>query len=187
MDEAGEFPGEVAFCLGKRSGTFGFDDVHDGFGLCEVEAAVQEGAFREFASGCRDGAVFKDERECLTEGFHGSVDLDFDDVFSCVGVRRFHEYGKAFVDDGFVSSDDVAEAHEVWRGFGEFPAPGLKYFIGDAAGVDAADADDADAAFARACRNRCDGCFFVHVKLLSLRGFSVQCVCNIEKLYIILL
>lgn len=102
-------------------------------------------------------------------------------------MRRFHEYGKAFVDDGFVSSDDVAEAHEVWRGFGEFPAPGLKYFIGDAAGVDAADADDADAAFARACRNRCDGCFFVHVKLLSLRGFSVQCVCNIEKLYIILL
>ena len=64
--------------------TVGGDHVHDGFRFGEVQLAVQEGAFREFAGAGGFGACGKDEAEDFLHEVHAAVALQFHDVFAGV-------------------------------------------------------------------------------------------------------
>ena len=88
----------------------GFDEVVDGFGLGEVEAAGKEGSLGEFAGfgeACAGGDALAEE---VVEEDGGAVGGDFDDVFGGVGVGFFEEGDYGFV-EGFAGCvDDFGEA-----------------------------------------------------------------------------
>ena len=65
----------------------GFDEVADGFGLREVDAAVEKSAQGEFAGFSEAGAGADSAVETMPEDDGGAVAGDFDDVLGGVGLR----------------------------------------------------------------------------------------------------
>ena len=85
---AGERAAEL---LGGDAGLMeggGFDEVVDGFGLGEVDAAGEEGALGEFAGFGEAGAGGDALADEVVEQDGGAVGGDLYDVFGGVGVGR---------------------------------------------------------------------------------------------------
>ena len=76
------------------------DQVADGLGLGEVEAAVKEGAHGEFAGLRQARAAFERQLDDVPQDHRGSVGGDFDDVVGGVGVRLLEVSDDDFVDAG---------------------------------------------------------------------------------------
>ena len=141
-DEAGEGACEM---LGGDAGLVegrGLNEVVDGFGLGEVEAAGEEGALGEFAGFGESGAGGNALAEEMVEQDGGAVGGDFDYVFGGVGVGGL-EPG----DDGLVESLACAikDFPEAGLGGGEGVAE-LEERFGEGAGVGTGEPDDTDAA-----------------------------------------
>jgi hypothetical protein len=120
----------------------GFDEVVDGFGLGEVEAAWEEGSLGEFAGLGEAGAGGDALAEEVIEEDGGAVGGDFYDVFRGGGVG-----GLEVGDDGFVEcfSCVVNDFGEAGLGVGEGMAE-LQEGFGDGSRGWAGEANDADAA-----------------------------------------
>ena len=166
----------MAFRLRKGRPSFGGNDVHHRFCLGEIDAAVQKGAFCKFSPCRRNGSAFEGKFQCFPQGFRRAVNLYFHDVFTGIGMRRFHKDGESFV-DGAVFFHDVAEIHAVRFGvfeiFDFFRAEKGISYVGR---TNAADSYNSYAPFAGACRNGCDRCFFVHTVLPFYGQFSFYCI-----------
>jgi hypothetical protein len=152
---AAELPGGEA---GLVEGA-GFDEVVDGLGLGEVEAAGEEGALGEFAGfgeACAAGEALAEE---VVEEDGGAVGGYFYDVFRGVGVGGWEPGYDGFVQDlrGIFPCgvNNFCEAGE--RG-GEGVAEAEEGF-GDGAGGGAGEPDDADAAAAGRGGDGDDGVF----------------------------
>src|SRR5258706_1143114 len=90
----------AASLLGDAAGLVGgcsVDGVANCFGLCEIEAAGEEGSLGEFAGFGKAGAGGEALAEEVVKEDGGAVGGDFDEVFGGVGVG-FLEVGN----DGFV-------------------------------------------------------------------------------------
>ena len=133
--DGGDLAGEgAAELLGGDAGLVeggGGDEVVDGFGLGEVEAAGEEGALGEFAGFGEAGASGDALAEEVVEEDGGAVGGDLDEVFAGVGVG-----GGEVGDDGFVECfclwvEDFGEAGvgggegvaELEEGFGDGCGP----------------------------------------------------------------
>jgi len=143
----------------------GFDEVVDGFGLGEVEAAREEGSLGEFAGfgeACAGGDALAEE---VVEEDGGAVGGDFYDVFGGVGVGRGEEG-----DDGFIEyfASGIKYFGEAGLGGGQWVAE-LQERFGDGAGVGAGEAEDAYAASAGRGGDGYDGFFGVHAFCLGYR------------------
>ena len=159
----------MAFCLRERRRPLRLDDIHHGFRLRQVEAAIQEGPLREFTAVRGDGPLFQNERERLAERLHRAVDLDLHDILARVGMRRSHVDGEPFVHLP-IPFHDTAEIHAVRLRFMKtLDLLRMKYAVCDIRRLHAGNADDADPALARAGRDRRDGGLFVH-RLVLLRN-----------------
>lgn len=159
----------MAFCLRERRRPLRLDDIHHGFRLRQVEAAIQEGPLREFTAVRGDGPLFQNERERLAERLHRAVDLDLHDILARVGMRRSHVDGEPLVHLP-IPFHDTAEIHAVRLRFMKaLDLLRMKYAVCDIRRLHAGNADDADPALARAGRDRRDGGLFVH-RLVLLRN-----------------
>jgi hypothetical protein len=139
----------------------GFDEVVDGFGLGEVEAAGEEGALGEFAGFGEAGATGNALTEKVIEQDGGAVGGDFYDVFGGVGVGFFEEG-----DDGFVQdcSRDFSCVVKDFCEAGLCGGEGMAEFqerFGDGAGGGAGETNDTDAAAAGWGGDGDDGVFKV--------------------------
>ena len=122
----------------------GFDEVVDGFGLGEVEAAGEEGAVGEFSGFGEAGSGGEATSEEVVEEDGGAVGGDLDDVLGGVGVGRLEPGDHGFVEDFACVVKDLGEAGlSGGEGVAEFEEG-----FGDGAGVGAGEAHDADASAA---------------------------------------
>ncbi len=90
---------EAALRGARRGGGTAGDEIGDGLGLGEVELAVEEGAFGEFA-GARMARAELDG-PCQQQSQHdgAAVRLQFEHVFAGVGTRGGKEQQQAAVDE----------------------------------------------------------------------------------------
>src|ERR1019366_7141848 len=72
----------------------------DGFGLGQVEAAVEEGAHGKFSGLGQAGALGQGEFDYVAQDYGGAVGGDFDDVVGGVGVGLGEVGDYDFVDAG---------------------------------------------------------------------------------------
>ena len=76
----------------------GVDEVADGFGLREIDAAVEVGAQGEFAGFGEAGAGFQGALDGVAQDHGRAVAGDFDDVLGGIGTGSFEERGDHLVD-----------------------------------------------------------------------------------------
>jgi hypothetical protein len=94
-ERAGELAGGEAGLLERGGG----DEVGDGLGLGEVDAAGEEGALGELAGFGEAGAAGTALADDVFEQDGRAVGGDLDQVFGGVGVGRGEEGGDDFVED----------------------------------------------------------------------------------------
>ena len=107
--------GEVAFCLYQGGLSSGGDDIHDRFGLCQVDTSVQKSAFGEFALVGGNGAMAESQGKYGAQGFYRAVHLEFHHIFSCIGMRSFHVHSQSSVYDTVIIHD-LAVIHHIGDG-----------------------------------------------------------------------
>jgi hypothetical protein len=78
----------------------GFDQVADGFGLGQIDAAVEKGAQGEFAGLGQARAGFEGALHGVAQHHRRAVAGDFDHVFGGVGARGLEEGDQHLVDGG---------------------------------------------------------------------------------------
>ena len=82
-----------------RSSVSGGDEVGHGFGLAEVELAVEVGALGELTWAGHAAAVLDEEFQDLIDDIGGAVTGDFHGVFAGVAVRGTEDGDEGFIDD----------------------------------------------------------------------------------------
>ena len=77
-DDFRQPPFELTDGTGQALAALGLDDIHDGFGLGQIDAAIDEGTLRKFLRGIgHAGAVGQDQAEDFFQGLAAAVALDF--------------------------------------------------------------------------------------------------------------
>ena len=147
-DDFRQPPFELIDGTGQALAALGLDDIHDGFGLGQIDSAIDEGPLRKFSGIGHAGAVGQDQAENFFQGLTAAVALDFQYVFRRIGVRPFHDEHEHFINRTAVIGDDEAMLDRTVPALGQglsrrAAENGIAYVIGMAA----ADTDDADAAF----------------------------------------
>ena len=98
--------GECAFELLRSDfgliQSLGLDEVANGFGLSEVDAAVEEGAHGELAGFGKARAPRKGEFDDMSQHDRRAVGRDLHDVIGGVGVRLLKETHDDFIDAGIL-------------------------------------------------------------------------------------
>ena len=100
LDPSGEFSLQAVDGGGKSFGCLCRDQVEDGFGLGEIEAAVQEGPLREFPSLGRARPCTDDFGKDGPEDQRAAVAADLERVFAGVGVGSLQKGDEDIVEDG---------------------------------------------------------------------------------------
>ena len=94
-------PGQAAFELadgaGQALGALGLNDVHDGLGLSQVEAAVDKGPLGKFAGIGQPRAVAQDQPQDFTQGLAAAVALYFQDILCRIRTGTLHDEKNNFV------------------------------------------------------------------------------------------
>ena len=98
-----------------RARVFRGNEVGDGFGLGEVEPAVQESALGEFTRAGLAASCLDERPHDFTLDELRAVDVELHRVFAGVGAGAAQDEGESFVEDGAVG---VAEAAEGDRAVG---------------------------------------------------------------------
>ena len=93
--------------MGAR--VFRGDEVGDGFGLGEVETAVEEGALREFAGTSLAAARFNERPHDLALDELRTVNVEFHRVLAGVGAGASKDESEPFVEDGALCVAKAAE------------------------------------------------------------------------------
>ena len=159
VDALGKLAGELL--VGGAQGQFGagMDQVGDGFGLGQIDPAVEEGAPGKLPGLGGPRAVLEDR---VQDGFgreQAAMTGDFDDVLARERARRAHD-GDQHLVHGVAASDDVAKMNGVRFGRGGFrgsAAGGDEAMVGDAQRPRAGEPDHGKAAFSQRGGDRSDG------------------------------
>ena len=109
IDLAGEAASKLVEGEAVRARVFRSDEVGDGFGLGEVETAIQEGALGEFAGTGLAAPRFDEGAHDLALDELRAVDVELHGVLAGVGARAAQDEGEPFVEDGAVSVAEAAE------------------------------------------------------------------------------
>ena len=120
----------------------GLDEVADGFGLGEVEAAAEEGALGELAGLGEAGTGGAAGADGVLEQHRRAVHGDLNDVLAGVAVGRGEKGGDDLVEDAVVG--EVEQLAEAGAARGEL-MPEPEHGLGDGTGGGTAEPDDADA------------------------------------------
>ena len=151
IDAVGKFAGQLFAGGGGGQFRARMDQVGDGFGLGEIDAAVEKCATREFAGSGEAGAIFEDGVQDEFGGEHAAVAGDLDDVFAGECARGAQDTEEDFIDDA-AGADDFAEMNCVRRGErrarARFP-DGMEARVRDGEGLLAGEAHHGDASFAQ--------------------------------------
>jgi hypothetical protein len=134
-----------------RAGRFDarrIDQVGDAFGLCEIEAIVEERAAREFSGLGHSSAELERAAQQLLHHDRAAMSLELDYVLSGIGMGRGKEEREAVVDRRAARVAKIGERGVTWRG------ERARHGLDDRARVRPGDAYDADSA---APRGRGDG------------------------------
>ena len=86
----------------------GGDEVGDGFGLAEVELAVEVGAHGELAGTGHSATVLDEEVEDATDDVSGAVTGDFHGVLASVAVGGAEDGDEGFVDEFSMRGNRIA-------------------------------------------------------------------------------
>ena len=130
-----------------RGGRGGGDEVGHGFGLAEVHLAIEEGTLGVLARCGKAASAIDEEAQGLLEDIGGAMTRDLYRVFARIGVGRTEEGDEHLVEHGAVSRDEMPEHGGARLALGERgPTDGAEVVGGDADGLGATDADDADGA-----------------------------------------
>ena len=186
LAQAGELAAESATHLldgqAVRGGRGGGDEVGHGFGLRQVELAVDEGAAGELAGGGQPAALAQQQGHDLLLYVDGAVARDFDGIFAGEGVGGDEEGGDDVVEGVARLVGDGAVVGGIGAGLGQrFAGGGMEYAVGDGDGLGAAHANDGDAASAGSGRDGTNGIlgqggiqFRFHVSIHNLLSIGVS-------------
>ena len=83
-------------CLIERRG---FDQIANGFGARQIDAAVEVCAQCEFAGLGQSRAGIHRAVEAMAQNYRRTVAGNFDHIFGCIGFRRGEVGDDRFVDD----------------------------------------------------------------------------------------
>src|SRR2546430_1698915 len=67
------------------------DQVHDGFGLCQVEPPIEKGAQGKLAGVSHTGSPRQYQAQYALEDKRSTMPLDLHDILTGIGTRRTHE------------------------------------------------------------------------------------------------
>ena len=83
----------------------GLNAIHYGFGLDQIDAAVQEGSLRKFSGVGEAGSDGKNGFENSVQRAASTVAVDFHDVLGRVAVGCAHDVYEHFIEDVFTIPD----------------------------------------------------------------------------------
>ena len=128
----------------------GLDEIQDGFGLSQIEFAVQKSAFGEFAGFGLACAGGKEGLQNAASGLGSAVALDFGGIFAGERVRGAENEQQGIVED-FAGgrSDDLSVDERSGGALGRRRGGTAENPIGDGECAGARKADDRDGAGAR--------------------------------------
>ena len=115
VDFAGEAAAKLVEGEAVRARVFRGDEVGDGFGLGEVEAAVEEGALGEFAGAGLTAPRLDERPHDLALDELRAVDVEFHRVLAGVGAGAAKDEGESFVEDGAFGVAEAAKRHSAVR------------------------------------------------------------------------
>ena len=116
VDFAGEAASKLVEGEAVCARVFCGNEVGDGFGLGEVESAIEEGALRELAGTGLAAPCFDEGPHDLALDELRAVDVELHRVFTGVGAGATKDEGEAFVKDG---ASSIAESAEGDRAIGD--------------------------------------------------------------------
>ena len=94
-------PGQAAFELadsaGQALGALSLNDVHDGFGLGQVDASVDEGPLGKFTGVGQPRAVAQDQAQDFAQRLAAAVALYFQHVLCRIRAGALHDEQDDFV------------------------------------------------------------------------------------------
>ena len=145
VDARGQCAGELRQRIRKRGIAARGDDVGDGFGLGQIDAAVEKCAAGEFAGLGKARAGGDGDRDDAADNELAAMALDFGDILAGKACRmRHHECERAIDARAGGGIDDVAQAH---RAGGELArVRGAEDGVEDRECARAGEADDRDGA-----------------------------------------
>ena len=130
-----------------RGGRGRGDEVGHGFGLAEVHLAIKEGTLGVLARCGKAASAIDEQAQGLLEDIGGAVTGDLYRVLTRIGVGRTEEGDEHLVEHGAVTRYEMAEHGGARLALGERSSTdGAEVLGGDADGLGATDADDADGA-----------------------------------------
>ena len=96
--------------IGGHQGPFapGIDDVHDAFCFCQIQPAVQESPFGEFAGLRRPGPCPEGQGQDFLQGLPPAMALDLAHIFPGIGMGPGHVHGQHLVHHLALFVQDVA-------------------------------------------------------------------------------
>ena len=132
---------------GRFAGCFriGMDQVGYGFGLGQVEFAIEKGPLGEFPRLCQAGAIMHRQHHNLLHDVHRAVTGYFYDIFFGKRARRLEEPHHHFINDGFTIANGTDMQRVAWL-FSQVFA--IKHFIGNGNGLLTRQTDDGQGAYA---------------------------------------
>ena len=147
-DDLGQAAFELIDGTGQALTALGLDNIHDGFGLGQIDAAVDKSPLRKFSGIGQTGAVGQDQAEDFFQGFAAAVALDFQYVFCRIGMGALHDEHQYFIDRAAVIGDDETMLDGTVPALGQgFSGRTAENGVADRISMAAADTDDADTAF----------------------------------------
>ena len=159
VDALREFAGELL--IGGGDGQFGagMDEVGDGFGLGQVDAAIKEGAFGKLARQSEPRATLQECVEDELRREQAAVTRDFHDILPSEGARGAHDGEEDFI-HGLGLSDDASVVDGVGWGLGGFErgfADGLEDGVRNEQRARAGETEDGQAALTQGRGDGGDG------------------------------
>ncbi len=97
-DHTGQFAVQLIQSHIHRTIGLSTDQVHDRFGLRQIDPAVQEGTLREFPGLRHAGAVLEDRLQNPVDAHDTAVAVDFHDIFAGERLRSVHDGHHDLVD-----------------------------------------------------------------------------------------
>src|SRR5437016_102264 len=88
------------------------DQVHDGFGLCQVESPIEKGAQGKLAGVSHTRSLCQYQAQYTLEDKRSTMSLDLHDILTCIGTGCTHESGQYLIDyffRGWIDNQSISE------------------------------------------------------------------------------
>ena len=152
------------------------NNVHHGFGLDQIDPAIQKSATRELTWIRQTGSIFKTERKNPINNQHSAMTVDLEDILAGIGPGCPHEHCHRLIHD--ISANGIDNSTKIKTVAGKATvADRFENGIGDICSLLTAHTDNSDAAVTRRRAHRCYRIVYIHALLQLATGISPSPTC----------